>query len=100
MIDLDFTFTGQIWEWKGKGSWHFITLPEDISADIKSFTRHRKTSFGSVRVKVKIGETEWLTSLFPDKKRGAYLLPVKASARKTENINSGDCPLVMISVAV
>ena len=85
MIDLEFEFTGRLWNAKGE-SWHFITIPEGMSQDIKIFTRHKYNGFGSVRVKVTIGNSTWLTSLFPDKKSGCYFLPVKAAIRKAENL--------------
>ncbi len=105
MIDLDFNFTGELWEWHAKGdvrsgSWHFVTLPNDISHDIKAFTKHRKSGFGSVRVKAKIGETSWTTSLFPSKEKGAYLLPVKKSVRKTEMLSKGVLIDISINIAL
>jgi len=105
MIDLDFTFTAKLWEWhsSGKqrgGSWHFVTLPKDISKDIKSFTRHHRNGFGSVRVKVICGETEWLTSIFPSKEQNAYLLPVKKSVRMAENLTLGNSLEIHLHVMV
>ena len=100
MIDLDFTFTAELWEWTGKGSWVFVTLPEELSADIKHFTRHMTRGFRSVRVDVTVGETNWKTSLFPDSKRGAYLLPIKKAVRAAENISIGDAAEFAISVAI
>jgi len=105
MIDLDFEFSAKLWEWHAKGdvragSWHFVTLPKDISDDIKAFTKHRKTGFGSVRVTVKIGETKWKTSLFPSKEKAAYLLPVKKSVRTTENLSKTKNIDVSINIAL
>lgn len=99
MIDLDFEFTAKLWKWKS-GSWHFVTLPKDISQDIKTFTRHNRRGFGSIRVKVSLGETEWLTSIFPDKKSGCYFLPVKAAVRKGEKFQVDDEAKIRISVLV
>jgi len=99
MIDLDFEFTAELWEWSGKGTWHFVTLPKDMSDDIKTFTKHLARGFRSVRVKVKIGESEWLTSLFPSKEAGAYILPIKMSVRKSESLGKGDMADIKISVA-
>lgn len=99
MIDLDFEFSAELWEYQGKGSWHFVTLPVEMSADIKAFTKHLARGFRSVRVKVTIGESVWLTSLFPSKEAGAYLLPIKASVRKSEGLAKGQMIDVKISVA-
>jgi len=105
MIDLDFSFSAPLWEWRASGtqrggSWHFITLPKDISQDIKTFTKHNKTGFGSVRVTAIIGDTKWNTSLFPSKEKAAYLLPVKAAVRKSEKIGKGSEVKVNISVLI
>ncbi|QOV92362.1 DUF1905 domain-containing protein [Humisphaera borealis] len=43
-------------------------------------------------------EPTWQTSVFPDKKRGAFLLPVKAAVRKAEHLIIGDRPLVTLIV--
>lgn len=99
MVDLDFKFTARLWKWTG-GNWFFFSLPQDISDDIKAFTRHNKTGFGSVRVKVTIGETQWLTSLFPSKDLGLYILPTKKSVRKAEGLNVDDMVEIAISVMV
>jgi hypothetical protein len=98
MIDLDFEFEAPMWEWTGKGSWHFITLPQEISADIKAFTKHLARGFRTVRVSVRIGETTWQTSLFPSNEHKAYLLPVKAAVRTSENLSLG--PMIAVSLSV
>ena len=54
--------------------------------------------FGSVQVRVQIGETEWDTSLFPDKSVESYVLPVKRSVRESEQLASGDVAEVMVRV--
>ena len=43
-----------------------------------------------MKVKVTIGGTRWETSLFPDKKNGGFVLPVKAAVRKAETLSEGD----------
>ena len=77
-----FTFKSEIWLWDGKGAWHFITVPKDVSEQIKGFQADMpRKGFGSVPVKVTIGKTSWKTSIFPEKK-GTYLLPIKKDVRK------------------
>jgi len=92
MITLDFQFSAPIWKWDG-GNWFFVTLPAEMSEDIKTFASDARVGFGSVKVDVQIGETHWKTSLFPSKDanegRGGYFLPVKASVRKAEGLGEG-----------
>ena len=98
MDDLSFTFTGQLWRWQGDApaAWHFITLPAEIGGQIKFFSG-RTRGFGSVRVIATTGGARWKTSLFPDKKSGSYLLPVKADVRNSENLQAGqDVPVRLV----
>ena len=98
MIDLEFKFDAPLREYSGKGSWHFVTVPKSISDDIKAFTKHKLKGFRTVRVRVKTGQSEWLTSLFPDSKSGTYALPIKAAIRNAETLKEGDMVAVSISV--
>jgi len=87
MIDLEFTFKSKIWKWQAeKAAWHMVTLPVDMSEDIKAFTKHLARGFRSVKVEARIGETVWKTSIFPSKEYGAYVLPIKKHVRTAENI--------------
>ncbi|WP_298309106.1 DUF1905 domain-containing protein [uncultured Erythrobacter sp.] len=89
--------TGPIWVWRAqeKGSWHFITIDGEAGealtgiALMRKFEFGRRAGFGSLKVLARIGESEWNTSVFPDKKRG-WLLPVKAAIRRAENLVPGD----------
>jgi hypothetical protein len=85
----DYTFQSQLWLYEGKGSWHFVTLPRSLSAQIKAASV-ASSAFGSIRVVAMIGGSRWKTSLFPDSKAGAYLLPVKAAVRGKEKLRAGD----------
>ena len=90
MIDLEFSFTSEIWLWQAeKAAWHFVTLPVDMSEDIKAFTKHLARGFRSVKVEAQIGGTSWKISIFPSKERGAYILPIKKSVRTAEDIGAG-----------
>ena len=99
MLDLDFTFKNDVWVFSAtKASWHMVTVPKDISADIKAFTKHLAKGFRSVKVTATIGKTRWKTSLFPDSKSGCYFLPLKASVRKDESISKSDEVTVQLSI--
>ncbi|MGL4489726.1 MAG: DUF1905 domain-containing protein [Rhizobiaceae bacterium] len=98
MSDLNFTFTAPLWLWTGKGAWHFITVPQDISAQIKMLTERR--GFGSVRVTAEVNGHVWKTSIFPDAKSGCYFLPVKADVRKALGLAVGDEVGVKLGVDV
>jgi hypothetical protein len=81
-------FTGKIWYWRGPAPYYFITVPEEESLDIKAISGFVTYGWGVIPVWVRIGETEWTTSLFP--KDGRYLVPVKDSVRKAEQLELDD----------
>lgn len=70
--------------------WHFISVPKKQSEEIKKSFGTPKRGWGSIPVTVTIGKTTWKTSIFPDKQSGGYLLPLKATVRKKEQIFSED----------
>ena len=88
MAPLQFSFDAEVWLWEG-GSWHFVSLPADDADDIAEQCGSRARGFGSVPVDATIGATRWSTSIFPDKKRGTYLLPVKKAVRDAEGAMAG-----------
>lgn len=87
----------ELWLWSG-GSWHFLTLPPDVSAGLKTL-RGSPKGFGSMRVAATIGETSWKTSVFPTKE-GDFLLPVKADVRKKEGLVPGDTVKLAVEVLI
>ena len=85
------SFTALLWTWQGEaaGRWHFVTVPEEQSAEIKAHALGSPRGFGSVRVEARIADVTWRTSVFPQS-IGGYLLPVKADVRKRARISEGD----------
>ncbi len=49
----------------------------------------RRRGFGSVKVTVRIGESEWRTSVFPQKS-GGWFLPVKKAIQRAEALAEGE----------
>jgi hypothetical protein len=91
MKSRTFKITAKLWLYPGESAnWHFLTIPKDISEKIKALKPATPRGWGSVRVEVKIGKIIWSTSVFPDKRSGTYILPVKAVVRRTEGIFEGD----------
>ncbi len=83
--------SGPIIKWSGdKASWYFVVLTGNVVGEINYAALGRTGGFGSVKVHATIGDTTWQTSLFPDKARGGFVLPVKAAVRKAEGLSEGD----------
>ena len=83
--------TSLLWIWKGEaaGSWHFITVPEEQSEEIRAHSFGTPRGFRSVRVEARIADVVWRTSIFP-LSSGGYFLPVKAEMRRKATIAAGD----------
>ena len=95
-----YEFDAEVWlHSAGSGGWHFITVPPDVSEGLKVL-RGPARNFGSMRVLARIGESRWRTSVFPDKGRGAFLLPVKLDVRRREGLGAGDRRRVTLEVEV
>lgn len=94
------SFTAPLWLWTSEnGSWHFITVPEAQSAELRARSLVEHGGFGSVRVDATIGGFTWRTSVFPQK-GGGYVLPVKKEARCRAGIAAGDDVTVSLRLFV
>lgn len=93
----DYTVRGKVWRWKG-GAWHFVTLGAKQSAEIKRRFGGAARGWGSIKVRVKIGDTEWETSIFPTESNKAYLFAIKKEVRKHEDIDAGDTVTATVTV--
>ncbi|HYF76399.1 MAG TPA: DUF1905 domain-containing protein [Symbiobacteriaceae bacterium] len=89
-------FDGTVWFWRGPAPWYFVTIPAEQCQELSAVSRFVTYGWGMIPVQARIGQTEWETSLFP--KDGQYLLPVKATVRKAEQIDEGDQVTVRLAV--
>lgn len=94
------TFKAKLWVYPGAAAWHFLTLPKGLSKALKAHFGGQRPGFGSIRVEARVGKTVWKTSIFPDSKRGAYLLPVKREVRVKEGLVPGGQVQVRLSILV
>jgi len=114
---MTYTMRAKVWLYPGMvrstssgqaGSWHFITIPKKQSDAIKKKFGARARGWGSLPVTVtilrprsgQVARTSWKTSIFPDKKMGAYLLPLKSDVRKKEKIVQGDTVMFSMEIRV
>jgi Domain of unknown function (DUF1905) len=81
-------FNGKIWYWRGPSPFYFVTVPSKQSRDLKAVSALVTYGWGMIPSDVRIGKTEWKTSLFP--KDGRYIVPIKASVRKAEDLGEAD----------
>ena len=95
---MDLEFSGEVWSWRGPAPYHFVTVPEDDSAELQEMAAAVTYGWGMIPVAARIGETRWTTSLFP--KDGGYVVPLKDRVRKAEGIDVGDHVTLRLSVDV
>lgn len=98
--------TGRLWRWtgaSGSGTWHFVTIDGDAGEALSGTALMRRMEgtargFGSLKVKARIGDSTFATSVFPSKADGGWLLPVKAAVRRAEGLADGDEVQVSLEV--
>ena len=95
-----FTFTSELWLYPGEAAWYFLSVPPDMTDEIRAIFGSAARGWGSLPVEVTIGSSSWRTSIFPDTKSGTYLLPVKAQIRKAQKLEAGDMVSVQIEIRV
>ena len=89
-------FSGEVVEWRGPAPFLFVPIPEEHVAELRFAAREASYGWGCVPVTARIGETEFVTSLFP---RGeTYFLPVKVAVQRVEQVSIGDRVSAAITV--
>ena len=89
-------FEGEIFYWRGPAPFVFVAVPEEPSRDLKAISAMVTYGWGVIPVHVRIGKTEWKTSLFP--KGGRYLVPIRMSVQRSENLKVGDSVVIHLEV--
>ena len=85
------TVTGLLKIWRNdEGRMHFMSVPAEVSAEIRARAMLVRRGFGSVRVEVRLSDVTWRTSVFPSKDTGGYFLPVKMDVIRKADIAAGD----------
>lgn len=93
---MNIEFAGEIWYWHGPSPFYFVTVPAEQSAALKVISGLVTYGWGMLPASVRIGKTVWKTSLFA--KDGCYIVPIKASVRKAENLDEGDEVAVWLEI--
>lgn len=92
-------FDGEVFQWDARtdSAWFFTALPQELSDDIREIPRPSR-GFGSVRVRARVGESTWSTSIFPGSRGAAYVLPLKKAVRDAESLVDGGPVRVLLEV--
>ncbi len=95
---MQLELSGEVWFWRGPAPFHFVTVPDDLSALLKAASVAVTYGWGMIPAEVRIGATAWTTSLWP--KDGGYVVPLKVKVRRAEGIELDDIVTVHLTVAV
>lgn len=86
---IKYEFTAEPWQYSASGGWYFISVPENVSMEIRENLKWQEEGWGRLKITAEIGSSHWKTSIWFDTKRNMYLLPLKADIRKKENVEIG-----------
>lgn len=97
MMDERHTLAAPLWRWTGGngGTWFFVTIDgapgEALTATalMRRLEGGRRAGWGSVKVKVTVGDSTWATSAFPSRETG-WIVPIKATVLKAEGLVEGE----------
>jgi hypothetical protein len=93
---MEFTFSGEIWYWRGPAPFHFVTVPEEPAQAIKDVSSQVSYGWGVIPVTITVGSTTRTTSLFP--KYGGYIVPLRDALRAAEGLEIGDVADIRMTV--
>lgn len=95
---MKYPLKARVYVYPGFAAWRFLAVDKKNSEVIKKKYKSAAKGFGSIKVVAQIGKTTWSTSIFPDKRSGTYLLPLKASVRRDEGIDDEDTVRFSITI--
>ena len=86
---IKFSFSNKLWK-DNLASWYFVTVPKEMSTEIRSNLQWQEEGWGRMKVVVTLNDLEWKTSIWFDTKSDCYILPVKAEIRKKLSLKEDD----------
>jgi hypothetical protein len=95
---LSMEFSGEVWHWRGPAPYHFVSVPDEDCGALEAAAPLVSYGWGMIPVSVRVGTSEWTTSLWP--KEGGYVVPLKDTVRRAEDIEVGDTVTLRLVVDV
>ncbi|PBQ34920.1 hypothetical protein CNR22_15400 [Sphingobacteriaceae bacterium] len=84
---MKYAFSEKVWQHSSPGGWYFVSLPKEMSKEIRDILGSQEEGWGRLKAIARIGNSEWKTAIWFDSKRKTYLLPLKTEIRRKENID-------------
>jgi hypothetical protein len=55
---IKYEFTAYAWQYAGPGGWYFVSLPKDLSQEIRNILKSEEEGWGRLKATVQIGSSE------------------------------------------
>ena len=101
MEGITYKFLASVYQYPSSPSaqgWFFVSLPKELSVEIRNNFKMLEGGWGRLKVVAKVGTSEWDTSIWFDTKEDTYLLSLNAKIRKSENISIDSAINVEITI--
>ena len=95
---MQLEFTGPVFHWRGPAPYFFVAVPPEEAEELQEAAALVSYGWGMVPATVRIGATEWTTSLWP--REGSYVVPLKDAIRNAEEIGEGDVVTIRLTVVM
>jgi len=95
---IKYQFSAKLWRHAPEGGWYFVTIPKEISKEIRTHLQWQEEGWGRMKASATIKDHKWNTSIWFDTKTKNYVLPIKAEVRKKLAIKIDD--LLNLSILV
>lgn len=79
---IEYAFSTKMWRYESQGGWYFVSLPKDMSKEIRTHLGWQEEGLGRMKTTAKIETTAWETAIWFDTKADTYILPIKVEIRK------------------
>ena len=83
---IRYEFLSKMWKHNSTGAWYFVSLPKNLSNEIRKNLKWQEEGWGRMKVTSQLNELSWETAIWFDSKTDTYLLPIKAEIRKKGNL--------------
>lgn len=87
---IKYEFVAKPWQHSSPGGWYFVSLPTELSKEIRENLKWQEEGWGRLKATAKIKDIEWETVIWFDTKMGLYLLPLKAKVREKVKLQIGE----------
>lgn len=83
---IKYEYSVRIWKYNSSGGWYFVSLPKNISKEIRENLKWQEEGWGRMKTSAEIEDLTWETAIWFDTKKETYLLPIKAEVRRKLNL--------------